>query len=224
MGRAIALHLARGGYDIIATYNRSEADSVSLQSELEALGARALMLRADLTDLPSAADAVVSAVEHFGSRVDALVNNASIYLPDESAGLALSMFQVHCQAPLLLSHLLATLLKRQHGCIINMCDILGSRPMPGWLSYCASKAGLANITMGLARELAPDIRVCGIAPGVAQWPEGYAEQDKEQYLKRVPLKRAGTPEDIARLVGFLLKEGSYITGQIIAVDGGRSIA
>ena len=224
VGRAIALHLARRGYDLLVTYNRSEVDARSLKSELDGIGVRSLMLQADLTNLPSAGAAIASAVEQFGARLDTLVNNASIYLPDEPADQTLSMFQIHCQAPLELSHLLAAPLRQQRGCIINMCDILGVRPMPGWLNYSASKAGLANITLGLARELAPDIRVCGIAPGVAQWPDNYAEQDKENYLKRVPLKRAGTPEDIARLVGFLLSEGTYITGQIIAVDGGRSIA
>lgn len=224
VGRAIALHLARRGYDLLVTYNRSEADALSLKNELEVIGSRAMMLQADLTDLPSATARISAAVEQSGSRLDALINNASIYLPDGSEEQALSMYQIHCQAPLVLSRLLAEPLKLHGGCIINMCDILGARPMPGWLNYCASKAALASITMGLARELAPEIRVCGIAPGVAEWPEGYDETDKEKYLKRVPLKRAGTPEDVARLAGFLLNEGSYITGQIVVVDGGRSIA
>jgi pteridine reductase len=91
------------------------------------------------------------------------------------------------------------------------------------MSYCASKAALANLTLSLARELAPDVTVNGIAPGVVEWPQGYPEDEKQKYLKRVPLARPGTPQDVANLVHFLATGGSYITGQIIRLDGGRSI-
>ena len=104
-----------------------------------------------------------------------------------------------------------------------MCDLLAERPWPQYLIYCASKAALANLTMGLARELAPQVTVNGIAPGVVEWPADYPEEERQKYLKRVPLARPGTPQDVANLVHFLVTEGSYITGQIIRLDGGRSI-
>ncbi len=105
-----------------------------------------------------------------------------------------------------------------------MLDLLAERPMPGYLSYCASKAGLWNLTLGLARELAPQVRVNGIAPGVVEWPADLPEDKREQYLRRVPLGRAGTPGDVAEAVRFLVAGANYITGQIIRLDGGRSIA
>jgi pteridine reductase len=104
-----------------------------------------------------------------------------------------------------------------------MVDLLAEKPWPEFLAYCASKAALANLTLGLAKELAPEVTVNGIAPGVVDWPDDYPEADRQKYLKRVPLGRAGTPEDVAHLVHYLATEGSYITGQIIRLDGGRSI-
>ena len=117
----------------------------------------------------------------------------------------------------------APLLRTAKGRVINMVDLLAERPWPQYMAYCASKAALANLTLSLARELAPEVTVNGIAPGVVEWPADYPEAEKEKYLKRVPLGRAGTPQDVANLVHFLATEGSYITGQIIRLDGGRSI-
>src|SRR5207245_3934090 len=107
--------------------------------------------------------------------------------------------------------------------IVNMIDLLAARPWPEFLAYSASKAALGSLTRGLARALAPDVTVNGIAPGVVEWPEDYPQGEREKYLKRVPLSRPGTPEGVANLVHFLVSEGSYITGQIIPLDGGRSI-
>src|SRR5437868_15332305 len=104
-----------------------------------------------------------------------------------------------------------------------MVDLLAERPWPQYLGYCATKAALLNLTLGLARELAPDVTVNGIAPGVVEWPEGYPDVEKQRYLKRVPLGRAGSPQEVADLVHFLLTSGSYLTGQILRLDGGRSI-
>jgi pteridine reductase len=104
-----------------------------------------------------------------------------------------------------------------------MVDLLAERPWPAYLPYCASKAALWNLTLGLARTLAPDVTVNGIAPGVVEWPDDYPASEQEKYLKRVPLARAGTPEDVAATVRFLVTGGSYVTGQIIRLDGGRSI-
>jgi pteridine reductase len=115
------------------------------------------------------------------------------------------------------------MLRKSRGHVINMVDLLAERPWPKYLAYCASKAGLWNLTLGLARALAPEVTVNGIAPGVVAWPDDYPEEEREKYLRRVPLAREGTPEDVAKLVHFLATEGSYINGQIIRLDGGRSI-
>jgi pteridine reductase len=115
------------------------------------------------------------------------------------------------------------MLRKNHGHVVNMIDLLAERPWPQFLAYCASKAALGNLTLGLARELAPQVTVNGIAPGVVQWPDDYPKQEREKYLQRVPLARSGTPEDVAELVHYLVTGGSYITGQIIRLDGGRSI-
>ncbi len=117
----------------------------------------------------------------------------------------------------------AHLLRKSNGHVINMVDILAERPWPEYLGYCTSKAGLMNLTLGLARELAPHVTVNGIAPGVVEWPVDYPKAERVKYLKRVPLGRPGTPRDVADLVHFLSTEGRYITGQIIRLDGGRSI-
>ena len=225
VGRAVALHLASSGFDIVFTYHNSREDAQTLCRELEDCGAVALAVQADLTNIPGDIPAIVEQFASLDRPLDVLINNASIYLPDSATDpdLAGRLWRIHVTAPLLLAQSLAPSLADAGGCIINLCDILAERPMPGYLAYCASKAGLVNLTRGLARELAPAIRVNGISPGVAQWPAHYTDQQKEQLIRRIPLARAGTPQDIADTVLFLIHSG-YITGQIIAVDGGRSIA
>jgi pteridine reductase len=225
VGRAIALHLARQGYDVAFTYHSSSAEAASLVEELKSLGAAAWPIQADFADL-RCIWTIESEMARREVTLAGIINNASIYLPDDpaDAGLSTRMWRVHVEVPLALARGFAPQLKGSQGCIINLCDILGEKPMPGWLAYCASKAALANLTLGLARELAPEVRVNGIAPGVVEWPADYPEEQKSLYLKRVPLQRSGTPEDVALLVHFLLTGGSYITGQILRLDGGRSIA
>ena len=130
------------------------------------------------------------------------------------------------RAPLLLAQAAAIELRRNQGAIVNIADIHADRPMHGHLLYSVAKAGLVALTKGLAQELAPQVRVNAIAPGVIVWPEGAAWEDETQRRKIVAhtlLKREGAPDDIARTVHFLLNDASYITGQVISVDGGRSI-
>ena len=134
------------------------------------------------------------------------------------------LMAIHVQSPVLLIKQFAPLLRAAGGHVVNMLDLLAEKPWPAYLAYCTSKAAMANVTISLARELAPQVTVNGIAPGVIEWPDDMAEADRDKYLKRVPLGRPGTPEDAARLVTFLATDGSYITGQIIHLDGGRSIA
>lgn len=227
VGREIALTLADEGFHIAFTYLNSEDDARSLAEEIAGKGLRASMIQADLTQPESAAEVIHrDIVEKFG-RLDLLVNNASLYLAGDlaasSAATSQKLHAIHVISPLLLCQKFESMLRENKGHVINMVDLLAERPWPAYLAYCASKAGLWNLTLGLARSLAPEVTVNGIAPGVVEWPDDYPPSEQEKYLKRVPLARAGTPEDVAQLVKFLATEGNYITGQIIRLDGGRSI-
>jgi pteridine reductase len=227
VGRAVALYLADAGFDIAFTYNTSAAAAGGLRSDIEAKGHQCLAIAADLLDPPTATDAIASQLAAKFNRLDFVMNNASIYEPDanESESLAQMrrLWAIHVESPAMLMRRLAPLLEKSRGSIVNMVDLLAERPMPGYLNYCASKAGLLNLTLGFARQLAPNVRVNGIAPGVVAWPDDLAQEKREQYLRRVPLTRAGTPEDVAAAVLFLATAATYMTGQILHLDGGRSI-
>jgi pteridine reductase len=227
VGREIALELARSGFDVAITYLSSEAEAQQVVSEIQSLGRHSLMIRADLTHPESAVAAVYGTFTQIFSRLDVLVNSASAWLPGTLGQTTPDMIRklnsIHVETPLLLCQKFEPMLRASRGHVVNMCDLLGERPWPEYLAYCASKAALINLTMGLARALAPEVTVNGIAPGVVEWPEDYPEEEKARYLKRVPLARPGTPADVARLIRFLVTEGTYVTGQIIRLDGGRSI-
>jgi pteridine reductase len=227
VGRAIALKLADAGFDVAFTYLSSQPEADAVASEIESKGRRAKAIRADLTQPALAADEVHRAVAVEFGRCDVLVNNASLYLPADLAHttseLVHKLNAIHVESPLLLAQKFDSMLRATQGHIVNMVDLLAERPWPQYLPYCASKAALANLTLGLARALAPEVAVNGIAPGVVEWPPDYPESEKVKYLKRVPLARPGTAEDVAALVRFLVTEGTYITGQIIRLDGGRSL-
>jgi pteridine reductase len=172
---------------------------------------------------------VAGTVARFG-RLDALVNNASSFyaaaLADTSEAHWRDLVGTNLKAPLFLAQAAAAELRRQHGAIVNIVDIHAERPMHGHLLYSVAKAGLVALTKGLAQELAPQVRVNAVAPGVILWPEGGGWEDEETRRKIVAhtlLKREGSPDDIARTVRFLIADAPYITGQIVAVDGGRSI-
>jgi pteridine reductase len=231
VGRAIANRLAAAGCDLILTYRSSDADET--KAELEARGATVTLARLDLDDL--------AAVESFGAalaadlaRLDVLVHNASIYKPtplaDVSAESALRFYRINALAPLLLSRALAPLLGANDapGAIVAMADmhVLG-RPRTGFAEYAMSKAALVEMVRTLARELAPRVRVNAVAPGVVAFPERGYESDaeaQEAYVRRVPLARAGTPEDAAEAVKWLALDASYVTGEVIRLDGGRWLA
>jgi pteridine reductase len=227
VGREIALELARSGFGVAITYLSSEDDARQTVAEIQSLGRTALMIRADLTHPETGASAVFDTFNQVFSRLDVLVNNASVWLPGTLAETTLDAIRkvnaIHLESPLLLCQKFEAMLRESKGHVVNMCDLLAERPWPQYLAYCASKAALVNLTLGLARSLAPDVTVNGIAPGAVEWPEGYPEEEKRKYLQRVPLARPGTPQDVARLIRFLVTEGTYITGQIIRLDGGRSI-
>ena len=224
IGRAIALELAAAGFDLVLGYHQSEADAAETRRQVETLGRHCKLVCADLTDPESATKRLAEAA---GTRLDVLVNNASLFLPgsleQSSVELVRTLNAIHVESPMLLVQRLAGLLRKSRGAVINMCDLLAERPWPQYLAYSASKAALANLTLGLARELAPEATVNAVAPGVVLWPDDFPEDQRAQYLKKVPLGRAGTPQDVAALVRFLSTGGRYITGQIIRLDGGRSI-
>jgi pteridine reductase len=226
VGHAIALALANAGYDVAFTWNSSEADARKTTELLSAKGAKALALRADLTD-SMAIDQVAQNVMHEFGRLSVLVNNASIYEPGDLRDAALTqtrrMWALHVIAPILLCRAFEKQLRDARGHIVNMLDLLAEKPWPKYMAYCASKAALWNLTLSLAKELAPEVTVNGIAPGVVEWPADFPEAEKEKYLCRVPLGRAGTPEDVAKAVVFLCSPGSYITGQVLRLDGGKSV-
>jgi pteridine reductase len=233
VGRAVALELARRGCDLAVTYRRSEREAETLLTEAAALGASVRIDRLDLED-PANAEEYGTALAA-SSPVDILVHNASIYagapLAELTAEHALRMFRVNALGPLLLTKRLAGRLAASPlaggGAVVGMADIHAmGLPRSGFAAYAMSKAALVEAIRSLARELAPRVRVNGVAPGVVAWPEkGYEADEAAQqaYLKRVPLGRAGTPEDAATVVAWLALEATYITGQIIRLDGGRSL-
>ncbi|MBI1191001.1 MAG: SDR family oxidoreductase [Tepidisphaera sp.] len=232
VGRAVALELARRGCDVLFTFNASEEDAISLAKELAAMGATASFFRLDLAD--------ADAVESFASeraetlkRLDILVHNASVYDPspltDVTPDQAMHQYRINALAPLMLTARLAPLLEASvlpgGGSVVAMVDIHSmGRPRKDFAVYSMSKAALAEMVQCLARDLAPHVRVNGVAPGVVAWPESGEESEPEaqkKYTRRIPLERAGTPEDAARTVRWLALEATYVTGEIIRVDGGR---
>ncbi len=227
VGRAVVERLAREGFDIAFTYLSSEGEAEALALRLTGMRRRVAMIRADFAQPEEAAQAVIGSVEGQLGRIDVLVNNASLYEKSSLQWATLQqserLWAVHVQTPLLLCRHFEKQLRANRGHVVNMVDLLAERPWPEYLVYCATKAALWNLTLGLARELAPEVTVNAIAPGVVEWPEDYPEEDRERYLKRVPLGRAGSPEDVAELVHFLCTGGSYITGEVIRLDGGRSV-
>jgi pteridine reductase len=223
VGRAIVERLASDGFRIVFTYQSSDEQANALvASHPNALQA----VRADLLHPVVAVDAIIDAVHRLG-RLDLLVNNASIYEPsslaETNSAQVARLMTIHVEAPLLLCQRLAPLLRQNRGCVVNMVDLLAEKPWPKYLTYSSSKAALWNLTLGLARELAPEVTVNGIAPGVVEWPDDFPQAERDKYLQRVPLARAGTPQEVANLVYFLATEGRYITGQIIRLDGGRGL-
>jgi pteridine reductase len=230
VGAAICRHLHAAGAQLAIHYRSSEEDALALNKDLNKLRPKsAAVFRANLLDLHSFPKLVNKVIKKFG-QLDALVNNASSFYATPLADIDEQQWHdllgTNLKAPLFLAKAAAAELRRRHGCIINIADIHAERPMHGHLLYSVGKAGLVALTKGLAQEMAPQVRVNAVAPGVILWPESREWMDEEQRRRIVAhtlLKREGEPEDIARTVQFLLNDSPYITGQIIAVDGGRSV-
>jgi pteridine reductase len=230
VGAATCRRLHGQGANLVVHYRSSEQEAQSLQTELNQLRAGSVALvRGNLLDIAQLPYLVDEALAHFGN-LDALVNNASSFFPTPLGEITGDMWDdligSNLKAPLFLSQAAAPHLKKQHGCIVNIVDIHSEWPLKRYVVYNAAKGGLASLTRSLAMELAPEVRVNGISPGPILWPEAGEWMDeisREHIISRTLLKRTGEPDDIARTVAFLIGDAPYITGQIIAVDGGRSV-
>ncbi|MDO8465709.1 MAG: pteridine reductase [Gallionella sp.] len=230
VGAAICRRLHAAGAEVAVHYRSSAQEALALRDELNTLRPEsAAAFQSDLLDLNALPQLVREVVERFG-RLDALVNNASSFYATPLAEVDEQQWNdllgTNLRAPLFLAQAAAAELRRHHGCIVNIADIHAERPMHGHLLYSVAKAGLAALTRALAQEMAPQVRVNAVAPGVIMWPENAVWMDEEQRRKIVAhtlLKREGEPDDIAKTVAFLIQDAPYMTGQIIAVDGGRSV-
>jgi pteridine reductase len=230
LGAAICRRMHAAGANLMLHYRRSAGEARLLQAELNHVrpGSVAL-IQADLLDLAKLPAIVEQTLATFG-RLDALVNNASSFfqtpLGDITPATWDDLIGTNLRAPLFLAQAAAAALRRAQGTIVNITDIHAERPLKNYVVYSVAKAGLVGLTRSLARELAPDVRVNGVAPGPVLWPEddSFDELARQRIISHTPLRREGTPEDIAGAVLYLVAEASYVTGETISVDGGRNIA
>jgi len=230
VGRATCRRLHTQGANLVVHYRASVREAQALQAELNQIRPGSVMLaQADLLDIARLSGLIDETVRNFG-RLDALVNNASSFFPTPLGEITEKAWDdligSNLKAPLFLSQAAAPELKKQFGCIVNIVDIHAEWPLKRYVVYNSAKGGLAALTRSLAQELGPEIRVNGVSPGPILWPENGEWKEKaarRHIIERTLLKRTGEPDDIARTVVFLISEAPYITGQIIAVDGGRSV-
>ncbi|MCL2829116.1 MAG: pteridine reductase [Betaproteobacteria bacterium] len=229
IGRAIAVHLHAAGANVVVHYRNNGAAAKDLTAQLNALRpGSACAAAADLCRLPELEQLASTARERFG-RIDALVNNASSFYPTPLGSVDPEIWNdivgSNFQAPFFLSQALAPDLRATRGAIVNIVDIHAEKPFAGYPLYCATKGALLTLTRALAIELAPEVRVNAVSPGAILWPEDgrlFSGDERRSIVEHSLLRREGTAEDIARAVSFLLDDASYITGQILNVDGGRS--
>lgn len=228
IGAAIAADLHQAGWRVVIHHHASAQAAQALAGRLNATRPdSAVALRCDLLDEAALPMLVEATLSHFG-RLDALVNNASTFHPTPVGRIGRSDWDdlagSNFRAPLFLSQAAAPALRAAEGCIVNIVDIHATRPLPGYPLYSACKAALEGLTRALAIELAPQVRVNAVAPGPIAWPENdlFDTDARARIIEHTLLRREGDPGDIARTVRFLIGEAPYITGQVIAVDGGRS--
>jgi pteridine reductase len=217
------------GAKLMVHYRGSEREAKSLRAELNAARPESVALvQADLLDAAGLPEIVKNTLGRF-ERLDALVNNASAFFPTPVGDMTPANWETlvgaNLRAPLFLSQAAAPHLKKTGGAIVNITDIHADRPLKSYVIYSIAKTGLVGLTRSLARELAPEVRVNGVAPGAIVWPEDGSWDDltRQRIVSHTLLRRTGEPDDIARAVLYLLADAPYVTGQIIAVDGGRSI-
>ncbi len=228
IGAMIARKLHSQGMCVVLHYRSSATDARALRDELNAIRSdSAALLAADLSRTAGFDDLIAQTLAHWG-RLDALINNASTFYPTPVGTITGAqwheLIDSNLRAPFFLSQAAARALAKQQGCIVSITDVHAERPLKGYPVYSIAKAGLVMMTRSLARELGPKVRVNAVAPGAILWPEDdLGDEQQAKILARTALKRQGNPDDIARAVLFLVRDTPYVTGQIIAVDGGRSL-
>lgn len=230
VGAAVCRELHAHGAQLMVHYNQSHAEARALQAELNLQRPNSVaIIQADLLNTAVAPGLINETIQHFG-RLDVLINNASSYYATEIGQINeenwLDLMGSNLKAPAFLAQAAAAELRKQMGTIVNITDMHIERPKKGYIIYSVAKAGLVTLTKSLALELSPEVRVNAVAPGPVQWPENNPQFDevyRQRVISQTLLKRIGNPTDIAKAVKFLIYDAPYITGHVLAVDGGRSL-
>lgn len=230
VGAAICRELHAHGAHLMIHYNTSQTEARALQTELNLQRANSVaIIQGDLLNTAALPNLVSETVAHFG-KLDGLINNASSYYATEIGKITEEnwhdLMGSNLKAPMFLAQAAAAELRKNAGCIVNITDMHIERPKKGYVVYSVAKAGLVTLTKSLAHELAPEVRVNAVAPGPVQWPENNPQFDevyRQRVINQTLLKKIGEPQDIAKAVKFLVADAPFITGHVLAVDGGRSL-
>ena len=230
VGAAICRELHACGAQLMIHYRSSTTEARALQAELNLLRANSVVIiQGDLLNIAVLPSLIQETVKHFG-KLDVLINNASSYYATEIGAITEDNWQdlmgSNLKAPMFLAQAAATELRKNQGCIVNITDMHIERPKKGYVVYSVAKAGLVNLTKSLAHELSPEVRVNAVAPGPVQWPENnpqFNEVYRQRVISQTLLKKIGEPKDIAKAVKFLVADAPFITGHVLAVDGGRGL-
>jgi NAD(P)-dependent dehydrogenase (short-subunit alcohol dehydrogenase family) len=227
IGQAIVSALARAGADVIVNYNQSREGALATAREAQGLGVRALALRADVSR-PQQVATMFRAIEKRFGRLDLLVNNAGVFFPRKWDEIVEKdwdrVLGTNLKGPFFCAQAAARMMMHQgRGNIINISSLGGLQAWPSYMHYCASKAALISLTRSLAKALAPTIRVNSVAPGTILFPDEERDATIRKIIRTTPLRKAGAARDIAQMVLFLATDSEFITGQVFAVDGGKSI-
>ena len=230
VGAAICRELHAHGANLMIHYKTSITEARALQAELNLQRANSVaIIQGDLLNIAVLPSLVSETVKQFG-RLDVLINNASSYYATEIGKITEEnwhdLMGSNLKAPMFLAQAAASELRKNHGCIVNITDMHIERPKKGYVVYSVAKAGLVTLTKSLAHELSPEVRVNAVAPGPVQWPDNNPQFDevyRQRVISQTLLKRVGEPQDIAKAVKFLVADAPFITGHVLAVDGGRSL-
>ena len=230
VGAAICRELHACGASLMIHYNKSQTEARALQAELNLQRANSVaIIQGDLLNIAIMSNLVQETIQQFG-QLDVLINNASSYYSTEIGHISEENWHdlvgSNLKAPMFLAQAAAAELRKNHGCIVNITDMHIERPKKGYVVYSVAKAGLVTLTKSLAHELSPEVRVNAVAPGPVQWPENNPQFDevyRQRVINQTLLKTIGQPQDIAKAVKFLIADAPFITGHVLAVDGGRSL-
>ncbi len=230
VGAAICRTLHAQGAQLMIHYNTSVNEARALQAELNLIRSNSVaIVQGDLLNIDVLPNLVQETIHQFG-KLDVLINNASTYYATEIGKINEENWQdligSNLKAPVFLTQAAATELRKNHGCVVNITDMHVERPKKGYIVYSVAKAGLVTLTKSLAHELSPGVRVNAVAPGPVQWPEDNPQFDevyRQRVINQTLLKRVGEPEDVAKAVKFLIYDAPFVTGHVLAVDGGRSL-